>query len=128
MANRVEGKVAIVTGAGSGMGRAGATLLAAEGARVIVADINETAGERVTKAIQSSGGTATFARLDVRNKDSVMAVVESTLGLYGRIDVLYHNAVEVKFVNENDRRLTELPEESWDRILDLILTGTYRCC
>ena len=128
MAKRVEGKVAVVTGAGSGMGRAGATLLAAEGARVVVADLNEATGNRVTQSIQSAGGDATFVRLDVRDVASVEALVETTVALYGRIDVLYHNAVDVRFVNEEDRRLTELPEQTWDRMIDLILTGTFRCC
>lgn len=65
MAKRVDGKVAVVTGAGSGMGRAGATLLAAEGAKVVVADINEDKGRRVSKSIVDSGGDATFIKVDV---------------------------------------------------------------
>ena len=128
MSKRVAGKVAVVTGAASGMGRAGATLLAAEGAKVVVADINEAGGTRVTQAIRDAGGEATFLRLDVRSLDSVKALVQTTLSHYGRIDVLYHNAVDVRFVNEEDRRLTELPEETWDRMIDLILSGTFRCC
>ncbi len=128
MSKRVAGKVAVVTGAASGMGRAGATLLAAEGAKVVVADINEAGGTRVTQAIRDAGGEATFVPLDVRRLDSVKNLVEATLSHYGRIDVLYHNAVDVRFVNEEDRRLTELPEETWERMIDLILTGTFRCC
>jgi NAD(P)-dependent dehydrogenase (short-subunit alcohol dehydrogenase family) len=128
MSKRVAGKVAIVTGAASGMGRAGATLLAAEGGKVVVADINEAGGTRVTQAIRDAGGEATFVSLDVRSLESVKALVQTTLSHYGRIDVLYHNAVDVRFVNEEDRRLTELPEETWDRMIDLILSGTFRCC
>jgi len=128
MSERVAGKVVVVTGAASGMGRAGATLLAAEGAKVVVADINEAGGTRVTQAIQDAGGEATFLPLDVRSLASVKALVQTTLSHYGRIDVLYHNAVDVRFVNEEDRRLTELPEETWDRMIDLILSGTFRCC
>ena len=74
MAKRVEGKVAVITGAGSGMGRAGATLLAAEGARVIVADVNETTGKRVTDLIRNAGGEATFVPLDVCDVASVEAL------------------------------------------------------
>jgi NAD(P)-dependent dehydrogenase (short-subunit alcohol dehydrogenase family) len=128
MSKRVAGKVAIVTGAASGMGRAGATLLAAEGARVVVADINQAGGTRVTQSIRDAGGDATFVPLDVRSLDSVKALVQTTLTHYGRVDVLYQNAVDVRFVNEEDRRLTELPEETWDRMIDLVLTGTFRCC
>jgi NAD(P)-dependent dehydrogenase (short-subunit alcohol dehydrogenase family) len=128
LANRVEGKVAVITGGGSGMGRAGATLLAREGAKVIVADINEGAGSRVAQSIVSAGGEAVSVPTDVRSVDSVKRLVKQTVDRYGRIDVLYHNAVEVQFVNEQDRRLTELPEETWDRMIELVLTGTYRCC
>ena len=128
MSERVAGKVAVVTGAASGMGRAGATLLAAEGAKVVVADINEAGGARVTQAIRDAGGEATFVPLDVRCLDSVKSLVQTTLSHYGRIDVLYHNAVDVRFVNEEDQRLTELPEETWERMIDLILSGTFRCC
>jgi NAD(P)-dependent dehydrogenase (short-subunit alcohol dehydrogenase family) len=128
MSKRVAGKVAVVTGAASGMGRAGATLLAAEGAQVVVADINEAGGARVTQAIRDAGGEATVVPLDVRSLDSVKSMVQTTLSHYGRIDVLYHNAVDVRFVNEEDRRLTELPKETWDRMIDLILSGTFRCC
>jgi NAD(P)-dependent dehydrogenase (short-subunit alcohol dehydrogenase family) len=128
LANRVEGKVAVITGGGSGMGRAGAALLAREGAKVVIADINESAGARVAQSIVSAGGEATSVPADVRSVDSVNALVSKALNHYGRIDVLYHNAVDVRFVNEQDRRLTELPEETWDRMIELVLTGTYRCC
>jgi NAD(P)-dependent dehydrogenase (short-subunit alcohol dehydrogenase family) len=124
----VEDKVAIVTGGGSGMGRAGAMLLAAEGAKVVVADINPASGERVCRSITESGDTAVFVPVDVCSSKSVQDLAEATLKQFGRIDILYQNAVDVRFVNEQDRRLTELPEETWARMIDLVLTGTYRCC
>jgi NAD(P)-dependent dehydrogenase (short-subunit alcohol dehydrogenase family) len=110
------------------MGRAGAALLAREGAKVIIADINESAGARVAQSIVRAGGEAACVPADVRSVGSVQNLVKKALDRYGRIDVLYHNAVEVRFVNEQDRRLTELPEETWDRMIELVLTGTYRCC
>ena len=110
------------------MGRAGATLLAAEGAKVVVADINETTGTRVCHSIAEAGGEATFVRVDVLSSGSVQAMTEATVARYGRIDVLYHNAVDVRFVNEQDRRLTELADETWDHMINLVLSGTFRCC
>ena len=110
------------------MGRAGATLLAAEGAKVIVADINEQTGAHVCRSIADAGGEAAFVRVDVLNSDSVRAMTEATVARYGRIDVLYHNAVDVRFVNEEDRRLTELADETWDHMINLVLSGTFRCC
>jgi NAD(P)-dependent dehydrogenase (short-subunit alcohol dehydrogenase family) len=118
----------VVTGGGSGMGRAGAALLAQEGARVVIADINDAAGSRVAESIVKAGGDAISVPTDVRRIESVQQLVEKTCSTHGRIDVLYHNAVEVRFVNEQDRRLTELPEETWDRMIELVLTGTFRCC
>ena len=103
MPKRVEGKVAIVTGGGSGMGRAGATLFAAEGAKVVVADIDEAKAARVTQAITSAGGEAVSIPVDVRSVESVKSLVAKTLERFGRIDILYHNAVDVKFVNEQDQ-------------------------
>jgi NAD(P)-dependent dehydrogenase (short-subunit alcohol dehydrogenase family) len=128
MARRVEGKVAIVTGGGSGMGRAGATLLAAEGARVVVAEISQEKGMRVCQSIKEARLDATFIPVDVRDAESVKELVAKTLSCYGRIDVLYHNAVDARFVNEEDRRLTELPEKTWNQMIDLVLTGTFLCC
>lgn len=125
---RLDGKVAIITGGGSGIGRAGAVLMATEGARIVVADINPTAGERVAESIRSTGGEATFVAFDVRDPASVEAMVDRCVELYGRVDVLFHNADDNAFANAEDRRLTELPEETWDKMIQLVLTGTFLCC
>ena len=127
MAGRVAGKVAIVTGGASGMGRAGSAILAREGASVVVADISGDRAEKVAADIRASGGAAQPMVVDVRDTAQVEAMVEQTVSAYGRIDVLYHNAVDGKFVNEQDRRLTELPDDTWDRMIGLVLTGTFRC-
>ena len=123
---RVAGKVAIVTGGASGMGRAGSVLLAREGAKVVVADINESRALEIVAGIRANGGDAIAMPVDVRDNLQLEALVSRTLATYGRIDVLYHNAVDGKFVNEQDRRLTELPDETWDRMIGLVLTGTFR--
>jgi NAD(P)-dependent dehydrogenase (short-subunit alcohol dehydrogenase family) len=128
MGRRVEGKVAVVTGGGSGMGRTGALLLAQEGAQVVVADINEENGSKVSESIRQAGLEAIFAPVDVRDAGSVQDLVAKAVARYGRIDVLYHNAVDARFVNQQDRRLTELPEETWHRMIELVLTGTFLCC
>jgi len=127
MPGRVAGKVAIVTGGASGMGRAGAALLAREGASVVIADINEGRAGEIADSIRAAGGEATAVPVDVRDAGQVEAMVERTVAAYGRIDVLYHNAVDGRFVNEQDRRATEMPDEVWDRMIGLVLTGTFRC-
>lgn len=122
------GKVAMVTGGASGIGRAGAVAMAAAGARVAVADIDADRGEAIAASIRDGGGEAIALAVDVTDDDSVAAAVRSTVSSWGSLDVLFHNAVDVAFVNNHDGRLTELTDESWDRIVDLVLTGTFRCC
>jgi NAD(P)-dependent dehydrogenase (short-subunit alcohol dehydrogenase family) len=125
---RLRDKVAVVTGGGSGMGRAGATLMASEGARVVVADVDLDRALAVTRAITAAGGAALAVEVDVRRVASVERLVATAVADYGRIDVLYHNAVDARFVNERDGRLTELPEDTWHQIVELVLTGTFYCC
>jgi len=89
---RFENKVAVVTGAAQGIGEAYARALAAEGASVVVADVNAEAGEVVAKSIEADGGRAMFARTDVSSHESAAAMVERTVGEYGGIDLLVNNA------------------------------------
>ena len=127
MANRLEGKVAVVTGAGSGIGRAGATAMAAEGARVVIAEIDPERGERVAAQITADGGEAVADLTDVTDAAAVEALVARTVERWGSLDTLFHCAVDVPFVNNEDGRITELPDEVWQRMLDLVLTGTFNC-
>jgi NAD(P)-dependent dehydrogenase (short-subunit alcohol dehydrogenase family) len=122
MPGRLEGKVAVVTGGGSGIGRAGAVAMAAEGAKVVVADIDLERAERVAGPI---GGDA--QAVDVTDARAVEALVAHTVERHGSLDVLFHTAVDVAFVNNRDGRLTEMDDEVWHRMLDLVLTGTYHC-
>jgi NAD(P)-dependent dehydrogenase (short-subunit alcohol dehydrogenase family) len=122
MPSRLEGKVAVVTGGGSGIGRAGAVAMAAEGAKVVVADIDLERAERVAGPI---GGDA--QAVDVTDARAVEALVAHTVERHGSLDVLFHTAVDVAFVNNRDGRLTEMDDEVWHRMLDLVLTGTYHC-
>jgi len=125
MAGRLEGKVALVTGGASGIGRAGSILMARERAKVAVADIDAARADAVVKEIEAAGGEAFAVTVDVRNSASVQAMVAAAVERFGRIDVLFHNAVSVPLVNKQDRRITELPEETWHAIVGLVLTGTF---
>jgi NAD(P)-dependent dehydrogenase (short-subunit alcohol dehydrogenase family) len=123
----LEGKVAVVTGAGSGIGRAGAQLFAEEGARVVVADLRHVQGQAVADEIVETGGEAIAIEVDVRDRESVASLVSSTVERYGRIDALFHNAMDVALVNEHDRAAIDLDESTWDAIIGLVLTGTFLC-
>jgi NAD(P)-dependent dehydrogenase (short-subunit alcohol dehydrogenase family) len=123
---RLENKVALVVGGGSGMGRAGAAAMAAEGAMVVVSDVSLERAEAVAASIAESGGTAVAMHVDVTSSELVERLVTDTVARFGRVDALYHCAADVHFVNTSDRRLTELDDEVWDRMLDVHLTGTFR--
>jgi NAD(P)-dependent dehydrogenase (short-subunit alcohol dehydrogenase family) len=125
MAGRLDGKVALVVGGGSGMGRAGASAMAAEGASVVVADIALDRAERVAEAIAKSDGTAAALYVDVARPELVERLVEDTVARFERIDALYHCAADVHFVNTQDKRLTELDDAVWHRMIDVHLTGTF---
>jgi len=89
---RLKDKVAVVTGAGSGIGRATAELFAEEGAKVVVADVDPKGGEETTQAIQAKGGTARFVRADISREDDARGISESAVGAFGRLDILVNNA------------------------------------
>ena len=117
---RVEGKVAIVTGGASGMGRADAELLAREGANVVVADLNEADGQAVADAI---GARARFLRLDVSDEDNWKSVIAATLETFGRLDVLVNNAGMIALGTIVDTDL-----ESWRRINAVNSDGVFLGC
>ena len=122
---RLEGKVALVVGGGSGMGRAGAVAMAAEGASVVVSDIALDRAEAVAASITEDGGTAVAMHVDVTSSELVQRLVAETVARFGRLDVLYHCAADVHFVNTSDNRLTELDDDVWQRMIDVHLTGTF---
>ena len=119
---RLDGKIALVVGGGSGMGRAGATAMAADGAKVVVSDLSLDRAEAVAAAI---GENASAMYVDVTSPERVERVVAETVERFGRIDVLYHCAADVHFVNTQDKRLTELEDDVWARMIDIHLTGTF---
>jgi NAD(P)-dependent dehydrogenase (short-subunit alcohol dehydrogenase family) len=125
-ARRLEGKVALVVGGGSGMGRAGAAAMAVEGAKVVVSDLSLERAEAVARSIVESGGEAAARHVDVTSSELVERVVADTVALFGRLDALYHCAADVQLVNTQDKRLTELEDEIWNRVIDVHLTGTFQ--
>jgi len=122
---RLEKKVALVVGGGSGMGRAGAAAMAAEGASVVVSDIALERAEAVVASIAETGGTAVAMHVDVTSPELVQRVVADTVARFGRVDAVYHCAADVHFVNTKDTRLTELDDDIWQRMIDIHLTGTF---
>jgi NAD(P)-dependent dehydrogenase (short-subunit alcohol dehydrogenase family) len=124
---KLKDRVAIVTGAGQGIGEAAATRMADEGAKVVVSDVNEETGNRVAETIRNAGGEATFVRADVSNVDDVKNLINAAKDAYGRLDVLHNNAGvhETNFTAE--AQSTELTEEIWDRVVGINLKGTWMC-
>ena len=123
---RLNGKVAIVTGAGSGIGRASAMLFAEEGASVVASDINEDPGEETVAAIRREGGEAFFAKADVSDARQVQDMVRSCMDRYAALDVLF-NCAAVSLVAK-DCPVGNLDEETWNTTIAVNLTGTFLCC
>jgi NAD(P)-dependent dehydrogenase (short-subunit alcohol dehydrogenase family) len=131
---RLDGRVAMITGAGSGMGRAAARLFASEGASVLIAEVNPETGPEVEREIRAAGGTATFVACDVSRADQVRAAVEAATSEFGALHVLYNNAGLWYPARGNYRPgITDAPsplleENIWQRTIDVNLKGTYLCC
>jgi NAD(P)-dependent dehydrogenase (short-subunit alcohol dehydrogenase family) len=125
MSRLVEGKVVIVTGGGSGIGRASVEDFVKEGARVVVVDINAEAGSLVTETlrVQYSADVATFVHADVTRKDDVSRIVSVALEKFGKIDVLFNNA-GIQPASSN-KPLHELDEEMWDLVLNVNLKSVF---
>ncbi len=124
-AGRLADKVALITGAGNGMGRAAALLFASEGARVVVSDAVEPGGRATVEAVLDGGGEATFVAVDVSNAAQVEAMVDTAMSTYGGLHVLYNNA---GIFPPEDGGVTDTPEATWDRVLDVNLKGVFLGC
>src|SRR5579862_8504458 len=121
----LKNKVAIVTGAGAGIGEAVAIRYAREGARVVVVEISSERGQSTANSIQKSGGEAVFVQTDVSSESHVKAMVETALERFGRIDILVNNAAVL--MSYGQTRAHEMSNEEWDRTINVNLRGYWLC-
>ena len=122
----LDGKVAIVTGGGSGLGRASATALAAAGARVVVGDVDDAGAAETVEAIVAHGGEAVVHHVDVADAAQCGALVAAAIERFGRLDVLHNNA-GVAWPGR-DGFAPDVDPEQWDRVIAINLSGTFYCC
>jgi NAD(P)-dependent dehydrogenase (short-subunit alcohol dehydrogenase family) len=122
---RLDGKVTIITGGGSGMGRTAADLFAREGARVVVADFSEASGEAAAAAVRAAGGQATFVKADVSNEADARGMVQHAVATYGRVDALYNNA---GVMPEADHSVIDTDVDTWDKVMAVNVRGVFLGC
>ena len=127
MGDRLAGRVCVVTGAGQGMGRASAMEMAREGARVVVADINEEMGAETVRLIEAEGGTATMIRVDLRDTASIKALMDGAAAHFGGIDVVHANAAIHETDLTDKTSIEELDEAVWDVVNDINLKAVWLC-
>jgi NAD(P)-dependent dehydrogenase (short-subunit alcohol dehydrogenase family) len=123
MPGLLQGKIALVTGASSGIGRAAALVFAREGAPVLVADVSEEQGHETVKLVKDAGGEAVFARCDVSRATEVEALVATAVKQFGRLDCAYNNAG----ISGKIARTADETEEGFDRIMAINLRGVWLC-
>jgi NAD(P)-dependent dehydrogenase (short-subunit alcohol dehydrogenase family) len=124
MALTLEGKVALVTGGGTGIGRAAALAFAREGATVIASDMNAETGKETAELVRAAGGSADFIRSDVTSASDVAALVEAVIAAHGRLDCAFNNAGIAGPIGSLTH---EYPDEGWDRVIAVNLKGVWQC-
>ncbi len=125
---KLDGRVAVITGSGGGLGAECARVLAAHGARIAVADINAEAAERVAGEIAAAGGEAMAVRVDVSSEDDVAAMAAAVTGRFGRIDILHNNAAALDVQQrQRDRDIVNLDMAAFDRAIAVNLRGAVLC-
>lgn len=123
MAGRLDSKVALVTGGGSGIGRSSALAFARDGAKVVVADVDVPGGEETVQRIESAGGEAVFVKTNVSRASEVATLIEKGVATYGRLDCALNNAG----IQGDLKQTAECSQENWDRIIGINLTGVWLC-
>jgi NAD(P)-dependent dehydrogenase (short-subunit alcohol dehydrogenase family) len=129
MAGYVEGKVALVTGGASGIGRATALTFAREGAKLVIADMNEDGGHQTVHMITEQGGEAIFVRTDVSKAVEVQALISKAVETYGRLDCAHNNAgiLGSGIAGTQPALIADYPDERWHQVLAINLTGVWLC-
>jgi len=122
---RLANKVALITGAGSGIGRESALLFAKEGAQVVVCDVNEIGGQQTVEQIQAIGGTATFVKADVSRATEAKAMIEAAEATYGKLNVLFNNA---GIFHGGDNSVLDTEEDIWELTINVNLKGVFLGC
>jgi NAD(P)-dependent dehydrogenase (short-subunit alcohol dehydrogenase family) len=122
---RLADKVTIITGGGSGMGRVAAERFAAQGSRVVVAELDPVAGAATVEAVRTAGGQATFVRTNVAEESDAKAMVDHALATYGRLDCLYNNA---GIMPEADHSVVDTPVTTWDQVMAVNVRGVFLGC
>ena len=123
MSKRLAGKIALVTGAGAGIGRASALTFAREGAKVVIADISFSGGEETVQLIRKINGEAFFVKTDVSKAVDVEALINKAIEAYGRLDCAHNNAG----IQGDKSSIIDCTEENWDRVMNTNLKGIWLC-
>jgi 3-oxoacyl-[acyl-carrier protein] reductase len=122
MEKLLNDKVAIITGGANGLGKATALLFCDNGAKIVIVDINQEAGDKVVSEIAKKGGIASFIKTDISKSAEVNKMVEIVVAQYGGVDILINNAGVLA-----DARLVKMTEEEWDRVININLKGIFLC-
>jgi NAD(P)-dependent dehydrogenase (short-subunit alcohol dehydrogenase family) len=122
---RLADKVCVITGGGGGMGRVAALMFAQEGAKVVVAEVSQEAGDGTVQAVKDAGGQASAVEADVSKEDDARAMVQHAIDTYGRIDVLYNNA---GIMPAADHSVVDTDVATWDKVMAVNVRGVFLGC
>ena len=122
---KLKNKIAVITGGSSGIGESGTRIFSAEGANVIILDVNEAAGKKLESELNSAGGNVLFIKTDISDEASVKSAFDEIEKKFGRVDALYNNASV--FLGGRDTAISEVQSDIWKRVLAINLDGLYYC-